>query len=74
MAVIEGRLKKMGLPVPQPHPLPSSQPYRMCARAAIGIAELPRGAVLEIMGELELKPGRAAGVKKRAPARKVWTT
>jgi len=38
--------------------------YGQHARAAVGIAGLPRGAVLEVMGEFELHPG------KRKPARK----
>jgi hypothetical protein len=39
--------------------------YGRHARAAVGIGGLPRGAVLEIMGEFELHP------EKRKPVRKV---
>jgi enamine deaminase RidA (YjgF/YER057c/UK114 family) len=44
--------------------------YGRHARAAVGIAELPRRAVLEIMGEFELKAGPARPRRaKKAPAR-----
>ncbi|MDH3700992.1 MAG: RidA family protein [Alphaproteobacteria bacterium] len=38
--------------------------YGQHARAAVGIAGLPRGAVLEIMGEFELHPARKRVSKK----------
>lgn len=40
--------------------------YGQHARAAVGIAGLPRGAVLEIMGEFELHPLRSGGARKNA--------
>lgn len=44
--------------------------YGQHARAAVGIAELPRGAVLEIMGEFELKDdARPVPVKRKAARR-----
>ena len=38
--------------------------YGQHARAAVGIAGLPRGAVLEIMGEFELHPARKKAARK----------
>ena len=40
--------------------------YGQHARAAVGIAGLPRGAVLEIMGEFELHPEPKKAARKRA--------
>jgi enamine deaminase RidA (YjgF/YER057c/UK114 family) len=40
--------------------------YGQHARAAVGIAGLPRGAVLEIMGEFELHPEKKKSVRKHA--------
>lgn len=42
--------------------------YGQHARAAVGIAGLPRGAVLEIMGEFELHPEKKKVVRKPAAA------
>jgi enamine deaminase RidA (YjgF/YER057c/UK114 family) len=46
--------------------------YGRHARAAVGIAELPRGAVVEIMGEFELwdEPSGAAKAKRARTKRK----
>ena len=40
--------------------------YGQHARAAVGIGGLPRGAVLEIMGEFELHPEKKKAVRQRA--------
>lgn len=40
--------------------------YGQHARAAVGIAGLPRGAVLEIMGEFELHPEKKKSLRKHA--------
>ena len=40
--------------------------YGQHARAAVGIAGLPRGAVLEIMGEFELHPEKKKAARKHA--------
>ena len=44
--------------------------YGQHARAAVGIGGLPRGAVLEIMGEFELHPETKPARKSAKPALK----
>lgn len=77
MGVIEGKLAKMGLTLPPVHPLiggASDLLYQLWgpergahARAAVGVAELPRRSVLEIVGEFELHDRKFAA---KTPRRK----
>lgn len=77
MGVIEDRLAKMGLTLPPVHPFidgASDLFYELWgpdrgahARAAVGVAELPRRSVLEIVGEFKLHDRKLAAKTPRTP-------